>query len=94
MKMTILFIVVALGTTFALTEFAEAKEEMISKADVPVAVQQAADSAAKGGKIVRWEREGKRYEAVVKKDGKAWGLVFDEKGKFLSRHDQSKEKKQ
>ena len=94
MKMTTLFIVVAFSTSFVLTEFAEAKGEMISKADVPVAVQQAADTAAKGGKIVRWEKEGKRYEAVVKKDGKATGLVFDEKGKLLSRRDESKEKRQ
>ena len=68
----------------------ELQEETISRADVPVAVQQAADAASKGGKIVRWEQEGKHYEAVVKKDGKASGLIFDEKGKLLSRHDKTK----
>ena len=70
------------------------KEESISSSDVPAAVQQAADTQAKGGKIVRWEKEGANYEAVVEKDGKEWGFKFDANGKFLKKHDESKEHKE
>ena len=49
-------------------------------------------SEAKGGKIVRWEKEHGKYEAVVEKGGKEWGVVIDDKGKVLSKHDESKEK--
>jgi hypothetical protein len=68
------------------------KEESVSSSDVPAAVQKAADTQAKGGKIVRWEKEGGSYEAVIEKNGKEWGFKFDAKGKVLSKHDESKEK--
>ena len=68
------------------------KEETISSSDVPAAVQQAADTQAKGGKIVRWEKEGANYEAVIEKNGKEWGFKFDANGKVVSKHDESKEK--
>jgi plastocyanin len=67
------------------------KEESISSSDVPAAVQQAADTQAKGGKIVRWEKEGSNYEAVIDKNGKQWGVEFDANGKVMSKHDESKE---
>jgi plastocyanin len=67
------------------------KEETISNADVPAVVQQAAETEAKGGKIVRWEKEGSNYEAVVEKDGKHWGFEFDASGKLVSKHDEHKE---
>ncbi len=70
------------------------KEESISSSDVPQAVQQAADAQAKGGKIVRWEKEGANYEAVVDKNGKQWGFEFDANGKLVSKHDESKEHKE
>ncbi len=99
MKMTTLFAVVALCTSLAFAGLVQAKEkeqsaETISKADVPVAVQQAANTAAKGSRIVRWEKEGKRYDAVVKNDenGKRTRLIFDEKGKLLTRRDETKPK--
>ena len=70
------------------------KEETISSSDVPAAVQKAADTQAKGGKIVRWEKEGSNYEAVVEKNGKQWGMEFDANGKLVSKHDESKEHKE
>src|SRR2546423_11911205 len=68
------------------------EETNISSSDVPAAVQKAADQEAKGGKIVRWEKEGANYEAVVAKNGSERGVVIDAKGKLLSKHDESKEK--
>ena len=70
------------------------KEESISSSDVPAAVQQAADTQAKGGKILRWEKEGANYEAVIEKNGKQWGVEFDANGKVVSKHDESKEHKE
>ena len=88
---------VAVSAALAFGAFAQAKEkkheeENISNADVPAAVQQAAETHAKGGKIVRWEKEGKNYEAVVEKNGKEWGFTFDANGKMVGKHDESKEK--
>src|SRR6202047_4365864 len=70
------------------------KEESISSSDVPAAVQQAADAQAKGGKIVRWEKEGANFEAVVEKNGKEWGFAFDPNGKLVKKHEESKEHKE
>jgi hypothetical protein len=79
---------------FALTKEKEHEEESISLSDVPAAVQTAADAEAKGGKIVRWEKEGKNYEVVIEKNGKQWGVEMDASGKVLSKHDESKEHKE
>lgn len=93
-----LFTIVAVSAGLAFGVVAQGhekeKEESISSSDVPAAVQQAADTQAKGGKIVRWEKEGANYEAVVEKDGKEWGFKFDANGKFLKKHDESKEHKE
>ena len=71
---------------------AEEKEQEMKAADVPAAVQKAAESEAKSGKIVRWEKEGDNYEAVVeKKNGKQVGIKFNAEGKVLSKHNESKE---
>jgi hypothetical protein len=70
------------------------KEESISSSDVPQAVQQAADKQANGGSIVRWEKRGSHYEAVVDNNGKQTGFKFDANGKFVSKHDESKENKE
>jgi len=67
-------------------------EESIKSSDVPAAVQKAAETEAKGGKIVRWEKEGGNYEAVIEKNGKEMGYKFDANGKVLSKHDEAKEK--
>jgi hypothetical protein len=70
------------------------KEETINSSDVPAAVQKAADAQAKGGKIVRWEKDGSKYEAVIDKNGKQWGVEFDATGKVVSKHDEGKEHKE
>jgi hypothetical protein len=70
------------------------KEENINSSDVPQAVQTAAASQIKGAEIVRWEKEGANYEAVVSKDGKEWGYKFDAKGKMLGKHSESSEHKE
>ena len=43
-------------------------------------------------KFVRWEKEGKNYEAVIEKNGKKWGVEISGSGKVLNKHDESKEK--
>ena len=72
----------------------EEKEESLSPSSVPAAVQQAAQAEAKGGTIVRWEKEGNNYEAVVEKGGKQIGIELTADGKVVSRHDESKEHKE
>src|SRR5436189_4820578 len=68
------------------------KEASIKNSDVPQAVQTAANKETKGASIVRWEKEGANYEAVVSKDGKEWGYKFDAKGKMLGKHSEAGEK--
>jgi plastocyanin len=68
------------------------EEENVSASDIPAAVQKAGEAQAKGGKIVRWEKEGSDYEVVVDKGGKQGGVKIDASGKVLSKHDESKEK--
>jgi uncharacterized membrane protein YkoI len=87
--------VVSAGLAFGVVAQAKEKkheEENISSSDVPAAVQQAAEKEAKGGKIVRWEKEGADYEAVIDKNGKEWGVKIDANGKVVSKHDEAKEK--
>lgn len=85
-------IILALGCALALPAFAKEHEEKeLKKTDVPAAVQQSADKEASGGKVIRWEKEGKNYEVVIEKNGKQWGFVIDPSGKVLSKHDESKE---
>jgi hypothetical protein len=98
MKPTITSAVIAVGMALCfsapslLSKEKEHEEETVSQSDVPAAVQKAADAEAKGGKIVRWEKEGANYEAVIEKKGKEWGVKIDANGKVLSKHDESKEK--
>jgi uncharacterized membrane protein YkoI len=95
MKTTNLLLAAVASAGLAFGVAAQAKEheeESINKSDVPAAVQTAADKEAKGGKIVRWEKEGADFEVVIDKDGKEWGVKMDANGKVLSKHDESKEK--
>ena len=93
MKKTIVAMIVSVSLAFGVAAQAKEHEEQnISSSDVPAAVQKAADAQAKGGKIVRWEKEGANYEAVIEKNGKEWGFKFDANGKMLTKHDESKEK--
>jgi plastocyanin len=89
--------VICAGLAFGVTAQAKGKkheEQSISSTDVPVAVQKAAETEAKGGKIVRWEKEGANYEAVIEQNGKQTGIEMDANGKVLSKHDESKEHKE
>jgi hypothetical protein len=72
----------------------EHQEQAISSTDVPAAVQQAAQAEAKGGTIVRWEKEGANFEAVIEKNGKQVGVEMDANGKVLSKHNEAKEHKE
>src|SRR6266481_518996 len=88
---------VSAGLAFGVT--AQAKEEKheeqtINSSDVPAAVQQAAQAEAKGGTIVRWEKEGANFEAVIEKNGKQIGVEMDANGKVLSKHNEAKEHKE
>jgi plastocyanin len=70
------------------------EEQTINSSDVPAAVQQAAQAEAKGGKIVRWEKEGANFEAVIEKNGKQIGVEMDANGKVVSKHNEAKEHKE
>jgi hypothetical protein len=69
------------------------EEQTINSSDVPAAVQQAAQAEAKSGSILRWEKEGANYEAVIQKKGKQIGIEMDANGKVLNKHDEAKEHK-
>jgi hypothetical protein len=97
MKTSNLFTIamVSAGLTFGAVAYGhenKEKEESINSSDVPQAVQQAADKQLKGASIVRWEKEGANYEAVVSKDGKEWGYKFSSSGKMLGKHSEAAEK--
>jgi uncharacterized membrane protein YkoI len=99
MKMKNLFTAGAVSASLALSVVAQAKEraheeQTISSSDVPSAVQQAVQAEAKGGTIVRWEKEGANFEAVIQKNGKEIGVEMDANGKVLSKHNEAKEHKE
>jgi plastocyanin len=99
MKTKNLFTVAAISAGLAFGVTAQAKEEKheeqtISSTDAPAAVQQAAQAEAKGGTIVRWEKEGANFEAVIDKNGKQIGVEMDANGKVLSKHNEAKEHKE
>jgi hypothetical protein len=86
---------ISAGLAFGATAYGHGnkeKEESISNSDVPQAVQTAAEKQLKGASIVRWEKEGGNYEAVVSKDGKEWGYKFSASGKMLGKHSEAGEK--
>ena len=98
MKAKNLVTAAAVSAALSLSVTALAKEEKheeqtINSSDVPAAVQQAAQAEAKGGSIVRWEKEGANYEAVIQKNGKQIGVEMNANGKVLSKHDEAKEHK-
>jgi hypothetical protein len=99
MKAKNLFTVAAVSAGLVFGVAAQATEEKheeqtINSSEVPAAVQQAAQAEAKGGTIVRWEKEGANYEAVINKNGKEIGVEMDANGKVLSKHDEAKEHKE
>jgi plastocyanin len=89
--------IVSAGVGFGVTAQAKEREhedQTISSSDVPAAVQQAAQAEAKGGTIVRWEKEGANFEAVIDKNDKQIGIEMDANGKMLSKHNEAKEHKE
>ena len=99
MKAKNLVTAAAVSAALLFSVAAQAKEEKheeqtINSSDVPAAVQQAAQAEAKGGSIVRWEKEGANYEAVINKNGKEIGVEMDASGKVLSKHNEAKEHKE
>jgi len=88
---------ISAGLAFGITAQAGEKkheEQSISSTDVPAAVQQAAQAEAKGGTIVRWEKEGANFEAVIDKNGKEVGVQINANGKVLSKHNEAEEHKE
>jgi hypothetical protein len=99
MKAKNLVTAAALSAALMFSVTAQAKEEkheeqILNSSDVPAAVQQAAQAEAKGGSILRWEKEGANYEAVINKNGKEIGVEIDANGKVLSKHNEAKEHKE
>ena len=72
----------------------EHEEQVIKSSEVPAVVQSAAETQAQGGTIVRWEKEGANFEAVIDKNGKQIGLEIDANGKLLSKHSEDREHKE
>jgi hypothetical protein len=98
-KTKYLFTVAAVSAGLAFGVAAQAgekkhEEQSINSSEVPAAVQSAAQAQAQGGTIVRWEKEGANFEAVIDKNGKQIGVEMDANGKVLSKHDEAKEHKQ
>jgi plastocyanin len=88
---------VSAGLAFGVTAQAkerEHEEQTIASSEVPAAVQSAAQTQAQGGTIVRWEKEGANFEAVIDKNGRQIGIEMDATGKVLSKHSEAKEHKE
>jgi hypothetical protein len=93
MKTTKLITVIAVSAGLAFGVNAQAGGKSISSTDVPAEVQKAAETEANGGKIVRWEKKGANYEAVIEQNGKQTGVKMDANGAVLSKHDKTKQHK-
>jgi plastocyanin len=86
---------VSVGLAFGVTtQAANEKHEgqTVKSSDVPAAVQSAAQAQAQGGTIVRWEKEGSNFGAVIDKNGRQIGLEMDANGKVLSKRNETKQK--
>src|SRR6266436_481903 len=99
MKTKKLITIAAVSAGLAFGVATQAKEEKheeqtINSSEVPAVVQSAAQTQAQGGTIVRWEKEGTNFEAVIDKNGKQIGLEIDANGKVLSKHSEAKEHKE
>ena len=87
---------ISAALSFSVTALAKEEkheEQGINKSDVPTAVQQTARAEAKGANIVRWEKEGTNYEAVINQNGKEIGIAINPTGKMLSKHNEAREHK-
>ena len=70
----------------------EHEEQVINSSEVPAVVQSAAQKQAQGGTIVRWEKEGSNFGAIIDKNGRQIGLEMDANGKVLSKRNETKQK--
>jgi plastocyanin len=85
---------VSVGLSLGVAQAAQEKEhqeQTINSSEVPAAVQSAAQAQAQGGTIVRWEKEGANFEAVIDKNGRQIGLEINTNGKVLGKHSEAKE---
>ena len=83
---------ISVGLAFGMTtQAANEKHEgqTVKSSDVPAAVQSAAQAQAQGGRIVRWEKEGANFGAVIDKNGRQIGLEMDANGKVISKHNET-----
>jgi uncharacterized membrane protein YkoI len=95
----LLIALISAGLTLSVTVQAhEENEEHVDMRDVPEAVQKTMKEKVGDNEIVRVEKEMRKgktvYEAVIKKDGKEWGLAVVENGKYLGKHSEEKEHKE
>jgi hypothetical protein len=82
---------VTAGLAFGVGAQAKGHEgQTVNSSDVPAAVQSAAQAQAQGGTIIRWEKEGTNFGAVIQKRNRQIGIEMDANGKLLSKHDESK----
>jgi hypothetical protein len=103
MKQSIGAIFVAIIATLTLPVVSCAKENeneeetTVNMSDLPTEVQKTIKEKAGSDEIVRIEKETEKgkevYEAVVKTNGKEWGIQVDASGKYLGKHDESNEHK-
>ena len=84
---------ISVGLAFGVTTQATEKHEgqTVKSSDVPAAVQSAAQAQAQGGTIVRWEKEGSNFGAIIDKNGRQIGLEMDANGKVLSKRNETKQ---
>jgi hypothetical protein len=82
---------VSVGLAFGVTTQANEKHQgqTVNSSDVPTAVQSAAQAQAQGGTIIRWEKEGANFGAVIDKNGRQIGLEMDANGKVLSKRNEA-----
>jgi plastocyanin len=97
MKTKKLFTIAAVSVGLAFGVTAQAANEKhegqtVKSSDVPAAVQSAAQAQAQGGTIVRWEKEGSNFGAIIDKNGRQIGLEMDANGKVLSKRNETKQK--
>ena len=102
MKATKLLVtmLITAGLAFATTTQAvDEKETPVEMKDLPRAVQKTIRDKAAGAEIVRIEKELEGgvtwvYEAIVRRNGKEWGINVDHEGRFLGQHNENKERQQ
>jgi hypothetical protein len=101
MKQTMRTVSVAIIAALALpvVSFAKEKENeeetTVNMSDLPAEVQKTIKEKAGSNEIVRIEKETEEgkvvYQAEVKKNGKEWAFQVDASGRYLGKHDESKE---